>query len=321
MATMMEKRNVGNVGSIDAFASQVAEDLFDYLPEEYSEADILVQKVTKQNDVILTGIIIKKKGEDISPTIYVNDFYDCFIEGKIAYKEVLERISNTAISCGNGFNPNAVMKKLREALKDKDLILRNIKLRLLKKDENEAFLKDKPHGDFLDMAYCYILNVGDLGLSLDGNGVIAITNQLLESIGLKNDERLYEKAVKNLNDDFKLLSLDGIVEQAGFDLKGQSSNGFIISNRRQYYGASALMSSKVREMLRWNQTDCIIIPSSVHELMILPCTTRESKDAEIAYLNSLVKEINASDALKPEDVLENHCYFYDAREDEIIPCA
>lgn len=318
MATMMEKRNVG---SIDAFASQVAEDLLSYLPAEYSEADILVQKVTKQNDVILTGIIVKKKGEDISPTIYVNDFYNCFIEGEITYREVMERVSNTVLSCGKGFNPNAVMAKLREALKDKDLILRNIKLRLLKKDENEAFLKDKPHGDFLDMAYCYILNVGDLGINIDGNGVIAITNQLLESIGLKNDERLYEKAVKNIDEDFESLSIDGIVEQAGFDLKGQSSNGVIISNKRRYYGASLLMSRKVREILRCNQTDCIIIPSSVHELMILPCTTRENKDAEIAYLNSLVKEINASDALSPEDVLENHVYFYDAIEDNIISCA
>lgn len=316
MEKMMEK----NVGSIDAFAAQVAEDLFAYLPEEYSEADIQVHKVTKQNDVILTGIIVKKKGEDISPTIYVNDFYEAIIEGEITYREVMERISNTALSCGKGFNPNAVLTKLKEALKDKDLILRNIKLRLLKKDENEAFLADKPHGDFLDMAYCYILNVSDLGISMDGNGVIAITNQILENIGLENNERLYEKAVKNLNDDFDPVSIDGIVEQAGFDLKGQSSNGIIISNKRRYFGASLLMSSKMREMLRWNQTDCIIIPSSVHEMMILP-TTRESKDAEIAYLNSLVKEINASDALSPEDVLENHVYFYDAWEDEIISCA
>ena len=57
---------------IDTYAEVVKEKMEERLGDGY---EVRVQKVTKNNGIVLTGISIRKDGEHISPNIYLDDYY------------------------------------------------------------------------------------------------------------------------------------------------------------------------------------------------------------------------------------------------------
>ena len=52
---------------------------------------VSLQDVTKNNGVVLTGLTIAQKDVNISPTIYLEDFYEAFLNGK-SMEEIMEEI-------------------------------------------------------------------------------------------------------------------------------------------------------------------------------------------------------------------------------------
>ena len=49
-----------------------------------------------------------------------------------------------------------------------------------------------------------------------------------------------------------------------------------------------------------------VIPSSVHEVLVLPCASID----ELGAITNMVKQVNV-ESVKPGDVLSDHAYFYD----------
>lgn len=56
------------------FAEYVTAHIRDYLLQDYREAKITLEKVTKGNDRTLTGLTILKDGEHITSTIYLEPY-------------------------------------------------------------------------------------------------------------------------------------------------------------------------------------------------------------------------------------------------------
>lgn len=53
--------------------------------------------------------------------------------------------------------------------------------------------------------------------------------------------------------------------------------------------------------------EMIVIPSSVHELIIIDETETGSGDFDINEMNEIISEINETQ-LQRDDILSNHCY-------------
>ncbi len=58
-----------------------------------------------------------------------------------------------------------------------------------------------------------------------------------------------------------------------------------------------------------------VLPSSVHEVMLLPSAGPDRKEA--AELKELVAGINRSSVLRAEDVLADEVYYYDMKKHEL----
>lgn len=56
------------------FVEYVKNHIKDYLPEDYHDAKIILEKVTKGNDRILTGLTICKAGEQVTQTFYLEPY-------------------------------------------------------------------------------------------------------------------------------------------------------------------------------------------------------------------------------------------------------
>ena len=55
----------------EEFTQQVAEEIKRFLPSQYEDASVSLQDVTKNNDMQLTGIMIKTDETNITPNIYL----------------------------------------------------------------------------------------------------------------------------------------------------------------------------------------------------------------------------------------------------------
>ena len=64
------------------FYDYVKDNVKDYLPPSFQDAEISLMKVTKQNDQTLTGISIRRDGEQIVPNLYLEPYYKDYCAGE-----------------------------------------------------------------------------------------------------------------------------------------------------------------------------------------------------------------------------------------------
>lgn len=64
------------------FAENIKNHIREYLPVDYQDAKITLEKVTKGNDRILTGLIIRKDDETAAPSIYLEHYEKQFGKGR-----------------------------------------------------------------------------------------------------------------------------------------------------------------------------------------------------------------------------------------------
>lgn len=91
---------------------------------------------------------------------------------------------------------------------------------------------------------------------------------------------------------------------------------YVLTNAEKMNGAAAILDSKTMEGISEKLGgDFVIIPSSIHEVIILPLNT-----ADTDTLNGMVNDVNASE-VAPLDVLSNHVYKYDATAKKVVIAA
>ena len=87
----------------------------------------------------------------------------------------------------------------------------------------------------------------------------------------------------------------------------------VVSNENKVYGASCILYPKVlEEIAKKMGRNLYIIPSSVHEMLVLP----DDGSNDGGYLQKLIAEVNVTQ-VEPEAVLSDQLYYYDSREKQI----
>lgn len=74
------------------------------------------------------------------------------------------------------------------------------------------------------------------------------------------------------------------------------------------YGASAILDPDVLKNIP-GENDLWVLPSSIHEMIVIPADGIDMSSAK--ELATIVSEVNASDAIKDQEVLSNSVYRYD----------
>ena len=91
---------------------------------------------------------------------------------------------------------------------------------------------------------------------------------------------------------------------------------YVLSNRKGVYGTVAVLYDGVLKKLAERfQSDLILIPSSVHEFLVIP----ETEEKDMIKLQECVKIINETEVAR-EEVLSNHIYRY-SRENDLVEIA
>ena len=78
-------------------------------------------------------------------------------------------------------------------------------------------------------------------------------------------------------------------------------------------GAAAILNDTARQEIAEKLGDFYVLPSSIHEVMIVPKSTGRS----LEELELMVRSVNSSE-VEPDEVLSDHVYEYDAKEHELF---
>ena len=89
---------------------------------------------------------------------------------------------------------------------------------------------------------------------------------------------------------------------------------YVLSNQRRVEGAACMLyPNLVRDFAEAVGSSFYIIPSSVHELLLLPTAHLE----ESSEIKNMIKEINDSQ-VSAEEILSYSLYLYDKEERKIM---
>ncbi len=302
----------------EEFKNSVADRIKDFLPEKYADATVDLQEVTKNNGTVLTGVLIKTEESNIAPNIYLEGYFEQYQDGK-DMDDILQNIVDVRVDheMPQGFDVSA--------LTDFDQVKDHVTCKLVNAEMNAAYLSDKPHTLIEDLAVVYAV---DLGGTEFGHMSAPITNSLMEQYGVTAEE-LHDIALHNLSEsqiEFKtmrdvlvdMMFPDGIQEgdPRAFMLPPEEEvpSMYVLSNAEKLNGAAALLDSKTMEDISEKLGgDFIVLPSSIHETIVLPL----NEDMDRQTLEAMVQDVNAGQ-VAPSERLSDHVYMYDSQEKELV---
>lgn len=272
------------------------------------EADVKIQKAKKNNGVTYCGLYIKETEESVAPSIYLEEFYERYMKGE-NMDEIIEQIRKEykwAMERAQVYQLN-----VEDYAQMKDWII----YRLVNYKKNKELLQDAPFIRLYDLAitFRWIAHTDDVGISS-----ALITNQELLFWGISIHELLLV-AQKNTQRIFPpyIVNLDRLLAQAGEipkDFAGPKEM-FVMTNQQQINGATVLVYEGVlKEFAETIQDDLYILPSSIHELILVPATDFPEPERML----EMVKEANEQ-IVAPIDILSDSVYYYNRKKNQMLP--
>lgn len=290
----------------DEFKDKVIELLKDRLGDSH---EITVTKVLKNNNVRLTGIVILKEDDNVSPTIYLESPYRRYQEG-VSVHELVEEILDLYEK--HASNVGLDMGFFRDFLQVEDRIF----YKIINYEKNKELLEDVPWFRWHDLAviFYYVMETEAFG-----RATIMIHNNHLDMWG-QSAEEVYRIAQQNMVRSMpeQLMPMQQLLEEmTGKKLGEEQQFLYVLTNREKIFGAAAMLySKKIGKLADRLQTDLLILPSSVHEVLLIP----DDRNKEYAFYGQMVKEVNTTQ-VDPEEILSFNLYRYDrekAKIEEII---
>lgn len=271
--------------------------------------NITINHVIKNNGCEMDGLVIMERGKDIAPTIYLDSFYELYTNGE-NIKSIIRQIEVIYEQNKNNVTFDVNILKHFDTIKDK------IVYKVVNYRSNEKLLEQVPHKRILDLAvvfYCLLDN--EYGRS----ATALIYNNNLKNWNVTIDD-VYKAALKNTPDllHSKISSMAALFEKCGVNVDGEEvdlkdyvpSDMYVLTNESKLNGAACILYENVLyDFAQKLGADLYILPSSVHEVILLPKLSMFEKDE----LVNMVKEVN-TEGVAADEVLSDHVYEYNRTE-------
>ncbi len=275
-----------------------------------------MKKIRKNNGVEMDGLWIQENGDHIFPIVYLNPYYFRYLNGR-SIVQVADDIYAVCVEKGvaDDFDVSQFM--------DFKQAKSNLVFRLVNYEKNEPLLQEVPHHKFLDLAVVFCYFVCDAGGK--GQTSVLIHNEHLERWGASTEdiaELAYENTPKLLGYDF--ISMGQLLDELCLGESGreisQSETGnlpemFILTNQSRINGAACLIYPHILEELsRKKDSNLVILPSSIHEVILIP--VKEDTIPDRDEFCRMICEVNETQ-VEDTEILSDHPYFYNRMTAEI----
>lgn len=307
----------------EVFQNRIREGVSEFMGDK---AVVQIKEVIKNNGVRLHGLIVLAEGYHMAPTIYLEPFYAEFVQGK----EIGAIVWEIVTFCEK---KHPVKDLDMNFFTDYEMVKNRIMVKLVNREKNQELLGQIPFVPFLNLALVFYYSMVN---EFFGNGSILIYQEHLKTWNV-DVETLYQNALENTkqklgcqilnmrdvvttlwqeqieenrkeNSEIFFKDMEILVEEVEQALEESASdNMYVLTNMNKYNGAVCMLYGEFLHSLAQElRKNLYILPSSIHEVILVPDTGRE--DAE--QLGAMVAEVNATQ-LEPEEVLSDNVYYYD----------
>lgn len=283
----------------EEFKSLVMEQMNSYFQ---GNKRIMIHTITKNNGIKLDGLIILDKDFNIAPTIYMNYYFNKYQNGS-SFTEVFQDLLDN-------YEQNKPLASINVSFfTDFESAKHMIVYKVINYEKNKELLEDVPHFHFLDLAvvfYCLVHS------GATGNATILIHNQHMKCWNT-TPEKLMELARENTPSllEYDLRNIESILSGGTNITPSHMYPMFILTNTSRLNGACCMLYKDLLRQIADNiESDFFILPSSIHELVLLPANNMSA----ICELSEMVKEVNLAE-VSNEEILSDHAYYYSRKND------
>lgn len=271
-----------------------------------ADGHIELHEINRNNGVVYAGLVPVCREAWIAPMIALEGYYEKLCPG-MEFGQVIREIWQKYLE--NRKEPGIDISAFTKWEQAKEHVV----VKLVNYGANAGLLETVPHRRFLDLAEVYYHAMPMEGQDL---AAILINNRHMEMWGIGMEE-LAGHAYANTRQHFppEIRNLEELLK--GFPRVELPDTGagipmHVVTNRQNQYGACAMLFPETFQGLAEEYgADLYILPSSVHELIVLPA----SEDGAGGFAE-LVREVNASEVL-PEERLSDTVYRYCRRSGEV----
>jgi hypothetical protein len=291
----MEIKEFGRI-----MAREVGDKLGEGVNIEYNE-------VLKNNGVIYHALTIRKEGQNVAPTIYIDQLFECYKKGNY-----LMGLVDDVVDTYRKYEPSSDVDV--EFFCDFSKGSNKLFFKVVNYDKNRLKLEDVPIKRCLDLALVPLVKYKSVEM---GCGTITISKKHLEHWEI-SEEELWENVFENAPsvEPSKISGMLDILSgiptyMAGAD---ELSGLYVVTNKGGLLGASVMFYPGVLKGLAKDfESNLYIIPSSIHEVIIIP---ENHYGIEPDFLNGMIREVNST-TVAEEEVLSDNLYLYDREKGEV----
>lgn len=269
-----------------------------------------IRTTLKNNGKELVGLSIIDREINITPAIYLEEFYGMYQEGDTIEKlgTMIEDIYNQ-VRCNHSIDVNQYSDYSQMQCK--------VLCKLINAEKNEKLLEDVPYIPYLDLAIVFyiLLDSDDHGVS-----TMLVRDFQLEAWGTDVDE-LLQQGIENGKclAPVKFQEMKEVIGELVDHISDDSEQEclapmYVLSNPMRSLGAATILYDNVLndigEKLGENY---YMLPSSIHEWIIMA----ESMSPTKQELTEMIQEINMTQVAE-EEVLADHPYYYDRIKETLL---
>ena len=273
--------------------------------EKRIEKSVIVQKLNKNNGIVLYGLTVLEDEINISATIYLEPYYEVYEDTGMEY--ILDRMERV-------YEENKPEQSFDiSKILDYESIKENLREKLINYELNREFLKEVPHRRFLDLAIVAYIAL-EMEEEIEGNATITVKNNLQQTWKVDTEE-LIDTALENIRGDVVAANMSEYVDMSLFGDTENLFDIYVITNRLKLHGAVAMLQKdRLKQFSEELKKETLtILPSSIHECLII---NAEDEDKDTDELKEMVKEVNET-VVSDQDILSNNVYIYNRTTDKI----
>ena len=295
------------------FCEEVGRLVAEQLGSEYETG---IRSVRKNNQKEFYSLTIKTGNGEIVPAIYLESFYESYEKG-MSVPEVANSVVRIYEEHKNPW-PDGVDFTF-EGTKER------IVYRIVNKEKNREMLERTPHLVLDDLAvyFCCIVPgkngcLSSFAVNEDIAQTWGVTTEQLLKLAVSNTPVMLPPQADPIEKVLVGLLMGGVdpenltererEERAQAVMKLEKGNlpMYVLSNDRGQFGAGSLLNIPFMDAFRERVgEDFYILPSSIHELILVPVSAAVSEDR----LTQMVHEVNERE-VPEEDYLSDSVYRY-----------
>lgn len=301
----------------EAFLSSVKEQLQHELGDHIQ---ISIRRIPKNNGVILDGLCIHSDTAPVAPSVYLNSYFEQYEQGMTMeeiIQDLLNLYHNTAVADTIGGMDFSRLEPFES----------KIMFKLIHAESNKDLLEDTPHIRYLDLAIVFYLY---LDHSASGQLTALVRKEEMERwnikvkdlwrLALANTPLVFPAEIRSMAELVKDVARERMGDEFDEELidalllgEDDVSPLYVLSNVLGLNGAACMLyRNALKDFADSIGSDLIILPSSIHEVLITPNASGTSYEE----LSSMVTAINRHE-VPPEDQLSNQVYLYTRSDDRI----